>query len=141
MNTGTCFYKDKLTSKYLIWLGETILLKAIVLKTLLSVHAMLIPAIKLVTPGDRGLMKWRDDMILDGEGKHSTVSTGTYVFVSGKGRIGKGGMALLTLPVSRMKTLICFSVWFLWHNIANEYTIENYIFIYTNILTLHLDCK
>ena len=127
MNTGTCFYKDKLTNKYLIWLRDTILFKAIVLKTPLSVHAMLIPAIKLVTPGNRGLIKWRDDMILEGEGKCSTASTGTYVFISGKGLIGKGCMPLLTLPVFRMKTLICFTTWFLWHNIANEYTIKHYI--------------
>lgn len=51
MNHQICFIKISLLNTYLIWHWYAIFFKAIVLKTPFSVHAVIIPAIRWVTPG------------------------------------------------------------------------------------------
>jgi hypothetical protein len=47
---------------YLIWLKDVIFFKAIILRTPLSVDAIVMLTIQLVTPGNTGLLKWSDDI-------------------------------------------------------------------------------
>lgn len=57
MNIEILFYQVELTNRSLILLLDAIYFSGIVLKTPLSFHAMLIPAIKLLTLGNKRLFK------------------------------------------------------------------------------------